>query len=527
MSDFSCHPRSHEASLREFQEWQTRREARRVQTTQRREARRVQTTQRREARRVQIAQRRERRQAITQELCRQQFATTARRLQRLGFRVDMPLDFTRDTLAPAGDYSSITPQFSAESRGYEPAPHAVGQTPTANNPADSSRFGFGLARREWSPVQWRNRLKLAVAWFLAVIALFAGYLTLPGAVATAPPVASPAVHEAPSGIPAGVDSRLAGMQMAPREAVATTPNTSLANVANVTSQTGITAASANATSANATSANATSANAATGIAPGAADPNRNPNRNPNRGANQQQRNPNRGGPESPTPPANPTDPGIGIQLIGFDKKPTTTVLVFLLITVLSVAPSLLLMMTSFTKIFIVLAMARNALGLNQIPPTQVLSGLAIFLSLFIMAPTVNTLWTDVVQPLMDGKIEVQEVFKLGEKPFRDFMGPLTREEDIALMTRAANRPNPESLDKTPFTTLVPAFMISEVRSAFIIGFVVFIPFLVIDLVVGAALMSMGMMMLPPVMVSLPFKVLLFVMVDGWGMLTQTLIGTYR
>lgn len=480
MSDFSCHPRSHEASLREFQEWQTRREARRVQTTQRRE----------------------RRQAITQELCRQQFATTARRLQSLGFRVDMPLDFTRDTLAPAGDYSSITPQFSAESRGYEPAPHAVGQTPTANNPADSSRFGFGLARREWSPVQWRNRLKLAVAWFLAVIALFAGYLTLPGAVATAPPVASLAVHEAPSGIPAGVDSRPAGMQMAPREAVATTPNASLANVANVTSQTGITAASAN----------ATSANAATGIAPGAADPNRNPNR---------------GGPDSPTPPANPPDPGIGVQLIGFDKKPTTTVLVFLLITVLSVAPSLLLMMTSFTKIFIVLAMARNALGLNQIPPTQVLSGLAIFLSLFIMAPTVNTLWTDVVQPLTDGKIEVQEVFKLGEKPFRDFMGPLTREEDIALMTRAANRPNPESLDKTPFTTLVPAFMISEVRSAFIIGFVVFIPFLVIDLVVGAALMSMGMMMLPPVMVSLPFKVLLFVMVDGWGMLTQTLIGTYR
>ncbi|EFN92480.1 flagellar biosynthetic protein FliP, partial [Mobiluncus mulieris FB024-16] len=462
--------------------------------------------------------RRERRQAITQELCRQQFATTARRLQRLGFRVDMPLDFTRDTLAPAGDYSSITPQFSAENRGYEPAPHAVGQTPTANNPADSSRFGFGLARREWSPVQWRNRLKLAVAWFLAVIALFAGYLTLPGAVATGvPPVASPAVHEVPSRIPAGVDSRLAGMQMAPREAVATTPNTSLANVANVTSQTGITAASAN----------ATSANAATGIAPGAADPNRDPNRNPNRGANQQQRNPNRGGPDSPTPPANPPDPGIGVQLIGFDKKPTTTVLVFLLITVLSVAPSLLLMMTSFTKIFIVLAMARNALGLNQIPPTQVLSGLAIFLSLFIMAPTVNTLWTDVVQPLTDGKIEVQEVFKLGEKPFRDFMGPLTREEDIALMTRAANRPNPESLDKTPFTTLVPAFMISEVRSAFIIGFVVFIPFLVIDLVVGAALMSMGMMMLPPVMVSLPFKVLLFVMVDGWGMLTQTLIGTYR
>ncbi|NMX03529.1 flagellar type III secretion system pore protein FliP [Mobiluncus mulieris] len=496
MIDFSCHPRSREASLREFQEWQTRREARRVQTTQRRE----------------------RRQAITQELCRQQFATTARRLQRLGFRVDMPLDFTRDTLAPAGDYSSITPRFSAENRGYEPAPHAVGQTPTANNPADGSRFGFGLARREWSPVQWRNRLKLAVAWFLAVIALFAGYLTLPGAVATGvPPVASPAVHEAPSGIPAGVDSRPAGMQMAPREAVATTPNASLANVANVTSQTGITAASAN----------ATSANAATGIAPGAADPNRNPNRNPNRGANQQQRNPNRGGPESPTPPANPPDPGIGVQLIGFDKKPTTTVLVFLLITVLSVAPSLLLMMTSFTKIFIVLAMARNALGLNQIPPTQVLSGLAIFLSLFIMAPTVNTLWTDVVQPLMDGKIEVQEVFKLGEKPFRDFMGPLTREEDIALMTRAANRPNPESLDKTPFTTLVPAFMISEVRSAFIIGFVVFIPFLVIDLVVGAALMSMGMMMLPPVMVSLPFKVLLFVMVDGWGMLTQTLIGTYR
>ena len=119
------------------------------------------------------------------------------------------------------------------------------------------------------------------------------------------------------------------------------------------------------------------------------------------------------------------------------------------------------------------------------------------------------------------------MLKLSEKPVREFMGPLTREEDIALMTRAADRPNPPSLEETPFTTLVPAFMISEVRSAFIIGFVVFIPFLVIDLVVGAALMSMGMMMLPPVMVSMPFKVLLFVMVDGWGLLTKTLIGTYR
>lgn len=234
------------------------------------------------------------------------------------------------------------------------------------------------------------------------------------------------------------------------------------------------------------------------------------------------------GPTAPAAPVNPSDPAISLNINGSDRSPSTAVLVFILITVMSVAPSLLLMMTSFTKIFIVLAMTRNALGLNQIPPTQVISGLALFLSLFIMMPTVTEIYDVAAKPYMDGKLpNFTAALQAGEQPIRDFMGPLTREEDIALMTRAADRENPASLADTPFTTLVPAFMISEVRSAFIIGFVIFIPFLVIDLVVGAALMSMGMMMLPPVMISLPFKVLLFVMVDGWGLLTETLIGTYR
>lgn len=363
--------------------------------------------------------RRAERKAIYEAACRDQFRSTARRLERLGFKPQLPPDFSVDTLEPEGT-------------GYE-----------TKALARSSRFGFGLKRRELSVDQRAARLRLYLAWFVAVMAVFTSYFMVPGAVADSAPATATEVNLAP-----------------------------------------------------------------------------NPNPTPNPG-------PTTIGPTDPFAPVNPQDPGIALNVNGFDRSPSTAVLVFLLITVLSVAPSLLLMMTSFTKIFIVLAMARNALGLNQIPPTQVLSGLAVFLSLFIMGPTIQEIWTQAVSPYVQGRIQVTDTFKLAEKPIRDFMGPLTREQDIALMTRAAGRPNPPSLDKTPFTTLVPAFMISEVRSAFIIGFVVFIPFLVIDLIVGAALMSMGMMMLPPVMVSLPFKVLLFVMIDGWALLTKTLIGTYR
>ncbi|EFU81582.1 flagellar biosynthetic protein FliP [Mobiluncus holmesii ATCC 35242] len=336
--------------------------------------------------------------------------------------------------------------------------------------ARRSRYGFGLKRRELNPAQRVSRLRLQLVWFLAVIAVFAINFSMPHA------SADPAAGITP---------------IASAASQATTPGSTAMGQPGQPALVGT----------------------AGTIQPGQTNPNPNPG--------------DIIGPADPNAPVNPEKPGIQLNVNGWDKAPSTAVLVFLLITVLSIAPSLLLMMTSFTKIFIVLAMARNAMGLNQIPPNQVISGLAIFLSLFIMSPTITSIWQDAVQPYMDGKIQVQDMFKLAEKPVREFMGPLTREEDIALMTRAADRPNPPSLEETPFTTLVPAFMISEVRSAFIIGFVVFIPFLVIDLVVGAALMSMGMMMLPPVMVSMPFKVLLFVMVDGWGLLTKTLIGTYR
>jgi flagellar biosynthetic protein FliP len=241
-------------------------------------------------------------------------------------------------------------------------------------------------------------------------------------------------------------------------------------------------------------------------------------------------------PVTPTAPATPAGPtgsattgtgGLSVNINGPDGKPSSAVVTLLGLTLLSVAPALLLMMTSFTKIFVVLAMTRNALSLQSIPPNQVIAGLALFLSLFIMGPVLMHINDLALQPYLNGKIDFQHAITLAEGPIRSFMTPHTREEDIALMTRAAHRTNPASIDKTPMLTLIPAFMISELRAAFIIGFVIFIPFLVIDLVVSAALMSMGMMMLPPVMISLPFKILLFVLVDGWGLIIKSLIASYN
>ncbi|WP_168927696.1 flagellar type III secretion system pore protein FliP [Planctomonas deserti] len=239
-------------------------------------------------------------------------------------------------------------------------------------------------------------------------------------------------------------------------------------------------------------------------------------------------------PAAPAAPAAPADPGAGtstdggvsLDIYGPNGAPSSAIVTLLGITLLSVAPALLLMMTSFTKIFVVLAMTRNALALPSIPPNQVLAGLALFLSLFIMAPVITDINALGVQPYLNGDIDFAKALELGSGPLREFMLAHTRQEDLALMTRAADLPNPENADAVQLTTLIPAFMISELRAAFIIGFVIFIPFLVIDLVVSAALMSMGMMMLPPVMISLPFKILLFVLVDGWGLIVTALIKSY-
>ncbi|MEX1080042.1 MAG: flagellar type III secretion system pore protein FliP [Homoserinimonas sp.] len=235
-------------------------------------------------------------------------------------------------------------------------------------------------------------------------------------------------------------------------------------------------------------------------------------------------------PIEPTPPTAPgaTDGGDGltVEINGPDGEPSSAIVTLLGITLLSVAPALLLMMTSFTKIFVVLAMTRNALALPTIPPNQVLAGLALFLSLFIMSPVLGDVNTLGVQPYLEGSLTFVEAIDAASAPLREFMLLHTREEDLALMTRAADQDNPESGDVVPMLTLIPAFMISELRAAFIIGFVIFVPFLVIDLVVAAALMSMGMMMLPPVMISLPFKILLFILVDGWGLIITSLISSY-
>jgi flagellar biosynthetic protein FliP len=233
-------------------------------------------------------------------------------------------------------------------------------------------------------------------------------------------------------------------------------------------------------------------------------------------------------PVAPTDPATPAAPGtISIGINGADGTPSSSIVVLLGITVLSVAPALLLMMTSFTKIFVVLALTRNAMGLQGVPPNQVIAGLSLFLSLFIMGPVLSQVNDTGLQPYLSGQVSFSQAVKTGEEPLRTFMAHQTREEDIALMTRSAKLPNPTEIAAVPMATLIPAFMLSELRSAFIIGFVVFVPFLVIDLVVSSALMSMGMMMLPPVMVSLPFKVLLFVLVDGWGLVITALVGSYR
>ena len=233
------------------------------------------------------------------------------------------------------------------------------------------------------------------------------------------------------------------------------------------------------------------------------------------------------GPATPSAPVKPATPGSGTIGVDLNPKPTTSVSILLLLTLLSVAPSILLLMTSFTKIFVVLGLTRNALGLNNVPPNQVLAGLSLFLSMFVMSPVIKAVNTAGVQPYLHGTKTQAVAFHDGIAPIRDFMLAHTRSQEIALMLRAGHLPNPPTPDKLDLTTLIPAFVLSELRSAMIIGFVIYIPFLIIDMVVSSSLMSLGMMMLPPVSVSLPFKMLLFVLVDGWGLVINSLVTSYH
>jgi flagellar biosynthetic protein FliP len=236
-------------------------------------------------------------------------------------------------------------------------------------------------------------------------------------------------------------------------------------------------------------------------------------------------------PTAPKAPANPSGgdlPGnSGDISVNVGGKPSTSISIMLLLTVVSVAPSLLLLMTSFTKIFVVLSITRNALGLTTVPPNQVLAGLSLFISIFIMGPVFSKVNSQGISPYLAGTKTREAAFHDGIAPLQTFMLAHTRPEEIALMLRAAQLPNPTNSSSVGLTTLIPAFVLSELRSAMIIGFVIYIPFLIIDMVVSSSLMSLGMMMLPPVTVSLPFKLLLFVLVDGWGLVINSLVSSYR
>lgn len=197
-----------------------------------------------------------------------------------------------------------------------------------------------------------------------------------------------------------------------------------------------------------------------------------------------------------------------------------------LITVLSLAPSILVMVTSFTRIIVVLSFLRNALGVQQTPPNAVLISLALFLTAFVMAPTLEQSYKEGIAPLLANEISEEEAFSRSVKPVHGFMMNHVREQDLKLFLDIAKTPASETADKTPLRSLIPAFMISELRRAFEIGFLIFVPFLVIDMVVASVLMSMGMMMLPPIMISLPFKLIFFVLVDGWYLVAGSLIRSY-
>ncbi|WP_170230572.1 flagellar type III secretion system pore protein FliP [Roseibium hamelinense] len=197
-----------------------------------------------------------------------------------------------------------------------------------------------------------------------------------------------------------------------------------------------------------------------------------------------------------------------------------------LLTVLSLAPSILVMVTSFTRIVVVLSLLRSAIGLQTAPPNMVMISLALFLTAFIMAPTIEQAYDEGVQPLVEGTIELDQAFERASEPFRDFMLSQVREQDLALFQEMSGQEAPETPQDLSLRILVPAFMISELRRAFEIGFLLYLPFLIIDLVIASVLMSMGMMMLPPVVISLPFKLIFFVLVDGWNLVAGSLIQSF-
>jgi flagellar biosynthetic protein FliP len=220
------------------------------------------------------------------------------------------------------------------------------------------------------------------------------------------------------------------------------------------------------------------------------------------------------------------DFNIGINSTG-GASGSNTISIILLLTVLSLAPAILILMTSFTRIVVVLGFVRTSLATQQMPPNQVLIGLALFLTLFVMAPTLGEINNTALQPYLKKEITQTEMLQKAELPLKQFMGKQVREKDLQLFLDYSKSPKPKSIADTPITALIPAYAISELKTAFQMGFMIFIPFLVIDMVISSTLMAMGMMMLPPVMISLPFKILLFILVDGWYLVIKSLLMSFN
>lgn len=201
--------------------------------------------------------------------------------------------------------------------------------------------------------------------------------------------------------------------------------------------------------------------------------------------------------------------------------------IIMLITVLSIAPSILVMMTSFTRIVVVFSITRSALSTNATPPNMVLISLALFLTMFIMAPVFEKSWEEGIKPMIDEKVEIMEGLEKAANPLKEFMVKNTREKDLLLFSDISQEKTADTIEETPLKVAVPAFMISELRRAFEIGFLIFIPFLIIDMVIASILMSMGMMMLPPSVLAMPFKIIFFVLIDGWYLLAGSLVQSFK
>lgn len=222
-------------------------------------------------------------------------------------------------------------------------------------------------------------------------------------------------------------------------------------------------------------------------------------------------------------------PNVSLNIGGADQPGQMSGVLQLMIifTLLTMAPAMLLMVTSFTRIVVVLSLVRNALGTQQMPPNQVIIGLALFLTFFVMSPVWTQINTEALQPYMEEQISGEQAFALATAPLKNFMLKQTREKDLALFVKMSREKRPEKPADVPLNVLVPAFVISELKTAFQIGFMIYLPFMIIDMVISSILLSMGMMMLPPIIMSLPFKLLLFVLVDGWYLIVGSLVQSFR